>query len=826
MLECQLAEIGASTAANEGLNVPALEAFENLVKGRDVMVRKYISGSLKNGIHASVALPALIAIILAITLLSMLVPPLTATRTMAKQTDLIKDLGRLVHEQQIERGATSVFLNSGGTLFQQELAAQRVKVNAAAESLRATIEVVRPSLATDTASVIEQMLAALETRTAHRASVDIQDISIPAALGHYTRSNAQMMEAISSIAAFSHNTEMAVRSLALESLLRAKEYSGIERAIGSGGFASGVFDVDRLLFLKSLIASQESGLVRFRSLATDDHLAALEAIVQLQGSQDLITLRQVAFDAVKTGDLQGITADTFFAATTERINGFFDLENRLVGELSGLAKAQAFRATVQIVGVLGALLIAALGAYLVSRFSIRSMLGTVKAIADAGDQLAGGNSNAAFPDDAPEELAAVVTSFKQFQQSVAESRAREAESAEERHKAEAQARAAQEEQQALERERAVEDAERAQQEKDRITAYAAELSTFVDACANGDFSQRIQSDESAGILAELSDGLNKISESVAHALDDVRTGLSHLAAGDLTYRSDARHQGIFAEITDAMSEATDTMSKALSRVANGAVSVSNSSEAITKTTDDLAQRFEQNATMLRDTAGAIEAISGAVGTAAKATRSANDKAADVSHRAAQTNETAVKTRQAMEDILTSSADISKILKVIDEIAFQTNLLALNAGVEAARAGDAGRGFSVVAQEVRSLAQRSARSSEDITKLIKHSEQSIAHGVKLVEDTTEALRDVSEDMTQMTNQINQIASSFDETSSRLDVISATTGELDGTTQENASKLEQANNAVKQLDNEARRLRQAAGSFRLAESATPMAAEKAA
>jgi methyl-accepting chemotaxis protein len=287
----------------------------------------------------------------------------------------------------------------------------------------------------------------------------------------------------------------------------------------------------------------------------------------------------------------------------------------------------------------------------------------------------------------------------------------------------------------------------------------------------------------------------------AMVVSSLAEGLDKLASGDMTYRIDANFPGDYLKLRDDFNAAIAQLEGALQRIANATNGIQTGSEEISHAADDLSRRTEQQAAALEQTAAALDQITATVHRTSEGANHARDVVSTAKADATRSGEIVRSTVTAMNQIETSSAQISQIIGAIDEIAFQTNLLALNAGVEAARAGDAGRGFAVVASEVRALAQRSAEAAKEIKALITASSEQVAQGVNLVGQTGQALQTIAGKVTEIDALVAQIASSAQEQATGLGEVNSAVNQMDQVVQQNAAMVEQTTAATHSLREEA-------------------------
>ena len=242
------------------------------------------------------------------------------------------------------------------------------------------------------------------------------------------------------------------------------------------------------------------------------------------------------------------------------------------------------------------------------------------------------------------------------------------------------------------------------------------------------------------------------------------------------------------------------------QVAAGAHNVSDASVA-------LSQGASQQAASVQQLSASIAEIASQTASNAQNAEKANDLTVGTKEKAQLGNEEMQEMLSAMEEINASSANISKIIKVIDEIAFQTNILALNAAVEAARAGQHGKGFAVVAEEVRNLAARSAKAAKETTDMIEGSMEKVETGREIAHKTAEALNAIVGDVSSVADIVANIAKASNEQKLALEQINQGVQQVSQVVQANSSTSEEAATASQNLNQQADIMRANVGKFRL-------------
>lgn len=330
-----------------------------------------------------------------------------------------------------------------------------------------------------------------------------------------------------------------------------------------------------------------------------------------------------------------------------------------------------------------------------------------------------------------------------------------------------------------------------------------ELNIEIDVHSRDEVGQLAHSLEMlAGKLREYMEYINETSQA-----------LNELASGNLAVELKLTYDGEFAKIKDSFTQATNMIHNTVTKITSSADQVSSGARHVSNVAQSLSQGAAEQASSIQELAATINDISGQVKNNADNARQASNKAKDVGEEMAASNEKMNAMIEAMEEIRSSSSEIGKIIKTIEDIAFQTNILALNAAVEAARAGAAGKGFAVVADEVRNLAGKSAEASQNTAVMISASIRAVENGTRIADETARAMLVAVEGAKDVTSTVDRISQASDNQAQSILQVTQGVEQIAAVVQNTSATAEESASSSEQMMDQARYLKEAVEYFHL-------------
>ena len=328
----------------------------------------------------------------------------------------------------------------------------------------------------------------------------------------------------------------------------------------------------------------------------------------------------------------------------------------------------------------------------------------------------------------------------------------------------------------------------------------------------GDFSVRVQGDYK-GDLAIIKDSLNTTVTNLQSYILEINDVLGKVANKDLTTSIQREYLGEFVGVRASINEIAASFNQIISEIDSSSIRISSGVTQVSESSITLAQGAAEQSS-------AVETLNSSVSKMTSQIQSSATNAIETSKLASSAKQSADIGNRDMKEMLvsmseinTASENISKIIKVIDDIAFQTNLLALNAAVEAVSAGEHGKGFAVVAEEVRALAQRSKDAAAETNVLIETSIQKTGAGSAIANKTAKALDEIVNQISEISTLIEDVAKASSEQTISIEHINNGISQIASVTQSNTATSEESASVSEELSSQTETFRNMVSEFKL-------------
>lgn len=333
----------------------------------------------------------------------------------------------------------------------------------------------------------------------------------------------------------------------------------------------------------------------------------------------------------------------------------------------------------------------------------------------------------------------------------------------------------------------------------------------VNGLARGDLTSHIEVKKTGDEVEVLSSSLESTVESINGYILEIQRVLDNISKGNLNVTADGEYRGDFHVLKESLTQIITSMNEMMKQISHTALRLTDTAQNMSAQSEELQQAALTQTNAMDDLNTKVENIQGNLNDVTQNTRETKQRASEIAEQIADGNRKMQELENAMEAIAHNAEDISKISKLMDDIAQQTTILALNASVEAQRVGEVGKGFSVVAAEVRTLAGQSSDAAKNTVEIIDTTSQLIRKGVKLTAETSRALEEINKGSHAVTTISNQLSETVDIQEESLRGMSQRIEDLSSITRQNLQCAENTATVSIELDTESKKLKELLDNF---------------